>query len=466
VAEAVAEPNSVQRRWLSRPSALPYRRASGVVLVTLLIAAAELLGRPAWLDPAVFLPIAALAGAALGGMSAGVAAAAVGGLYLLLAGAQHDALVTFGSLGRVFGSLVASGLAIWVGEWIIARGDSERAAAAAAARRSDLVSEFAARMANEVAEQLPQALANGAADVLEADMAVLTVLDPPSGRHFVRATFGGGGSAVGVEVLPGVGITGQAIRDRRLVVTGAVDATTVNGLKRRLRGRSTDVHSMAAVAGLQQGRVIASLTIGRQGGEPFSRQEQHLLESVMSLTTLAVAGSLVRSEVEQGSPRDPLTGLYNRPYLDATLEQILALRRRTSPEARPPLSMIMFDIDGFGQINERHGRQVGDQVLRAVATLLRQRFRASDIVARVGGDSFFVVLNGATADITAEAAAHIRRQVRELTLSGARGEPLVVSISAGCALFHDGEKPESLFRSVEAALETARWSGPGAVVSI
>ncbi len=57
--------------------------------------------------------------------------------------------------------------------------------------------------------------------------------------------------------------------------------------------------------------------------------------------------------------------------------------------------MIMFDIDSFGLLNDRHGRQVGDAVLRAVATLLRQRFRASDIPARVGPDSFFVVLNGA-----------------------------------------------------------------------
>jgi len=128
--------------------------------------------------------------------------------------------------------------------------------------------------------------------------------------------------------------------------------------------------------------------------------------------------------------------------------------------------MIMFDIDSFAVINERQGRQVGDQVLRAVATLLRQRFRASDVIARVGSDSFLVVLNGATGDTASEAAAQIRRQVRELNIANARGEPVVVSISAGCALLHDGDQADALFRSVEAALETARWSGSGAVVSI
>jgi diguanylate cyclase (GGDEF)-like protein len=128
--------------------------------------------------------------------------------------------------------------------------------------------------------------------------------------------------------------------------------------------------------------------------------------------------------------------------------------------------MIMFDIDSFRLLNERHGRQVGDAVLRAVATLLRQRFRASDIPARVGPDSFFVVLNGAPPEVAAEAAAQIRRQVRELSLSNDRGEPVVVSVSAGCAALREGQEPDVLFRAVEAALATARWSGPGAVVSL
>ena len=66
--------------------------------------------------------------------------------------------------------------------------------------------------------------------------------------------------------------------------------------------------------------------------------------------------------------------------------------------------MMMVDMDRLGQINDHHGREAGDGALRAVATMLRQRFRQSDIVARVGADAFFVVLNGATA-IAAEVAA-------------------------------------------------------------
>jgi diguanylate cyclase (GGDEF)-like protein len=180
------------------------------------------------------------------------------------------------------------------------------------------------------------------------------------------------------------------------------------------------------------------------------------------LVALAATGTLARREAVSDSPRDPVTGLYNRSYLEAALEQLIALRRREPVEARPPLSMVMFDIDAFATINERHGRHVGDHVLRSVATVLRQRFRASDIVARVGDDSFVVVLNGADSEIAAETAAQIRRQVRELSLSNSSGEAVSVTLAAGYAIYREGDQVEELYRSAETALETGRWATPAA----
>jgi len=357
---------------------------------------------------------------------------------------------------------VATAVTVWIAFRIERGGNAQRRAAAAAALRDDQMADLARRLASDSADEMSNELVDGAAQLLSADMAVLTVLDPSSGRHYVRATRGGGGSAVGVEVTPGVGITGQAIRDQRLVVSGA-DPTSLTGLQRRLDGGS-GAHSMAAVPGLQAGRVITSITVGRGDGSPFDAADQHALEQIGALAALAIAVSLARSEAEEGKPREALTGLFNRAYLDAALEQTVALRRRTAPDKRPPLAMIMFDIDGLAGINERHGRQAGDQVLRAVATLLRQRFRASDIVAR-SGDSFFVVLNGASSDTAEEAAALIRRRVSELHIVDARGVPVVVSISAGCAVMQDGDTSESLIHSVEAALKSEREPSPEGTAS-
>ena len=105
----------------------------------------------------------------------------------------------------------------------------------------------------------------------------------------------------------------------------------------------------------------------------------------------------------------------------AALDQFLALRRRMAAEERKPLAMLMVDVDHLELINDRHGRDVGDAALRAVAAVLRQRFRNSDVVARAGTDEFVVVLAGATTEIAGEVATQICRQVDELELADNRG---------------------------------------------
>jgi diguanylate cyclase (GGDEF)-like protein len=429
------------------------RVALGVALGVGLVAGIEILGRPQGLEPVALVTVLVLAATVVGGYVSGGIVASIGIgyaalYYLALSGAG-------GGVVRV--ALTAAGAVAAVALTGALQRRVERSRASEANHRAlaSRVQEFTTIVANEPPETMPEAIVQGTARLLGIDMCVLTLLDPQTGRHFVRAARGGGGgSAVGVEVIPGVGVTGQALRERRPVL--AIPTS---------RGRGAT--AVAAVPALQGGRVIAILTIGRADASgAFGADDVAALDLVAPIVTLAVSGSLQRQEMEQGSPRDAQTGLYTRAYLDAALEQLLALRRRSAPTERPPLSMIMFDIDSFPLLSERHGRQVADTALRAVATLLRQRFRASDILARTGPTSFFAVLNGANAEVAAEAAAHVRRQVRELNLTNSRGEPVVISISAGCSMFHDGDRPETLFRSVEAALETARWSGPGAVVSI
>jgi diguanylate cyclase (GGDEF)-like protein len=223
-----------------------------------------------------------------------------------------------------------------------------------------------------------------------------------------------------------------------------------------------------AVPALNAGSVVATLTLGRASVDrAFTDDEKALLEAVAPLIGTVVANALLRGQLREASLIDPLTGLYNRAYLDAALEQLLALRRRLPAAERNDLSLIMFDIDGFRALNERHGQAVGDQVLRALAALLRQRFRASDTLARVGGDAFVVVLDGANQQAAVEAAGQVRAQLREMALGDERGNALRVSVSAGCAMFRDeAARSETILRTVEAALDTARWSGPGAVVAI
>ena len=427
------------------PSALPVGPLAAFAMAAGMVVLVELTGRSVGVEPGMLLPLVVAAAAFVAGLTGGLIAGALGGAYTVLYYSQPTWVGSGGGVPHAIATLTAAALAAWFIMRLRERFDAYRASEASQAEFVERVIALTDRLAHEPFDSMPDVLAMGAASLLDADMAVLTILDPPTGRHFVRAVHGGSGSALGVEVLPGVGITGEAIRQRQVVLAGAA----------------------AALPALQAGRVIATITLGRsERKRAFGEGERKLLEGILPVVTLAAAGTLARREGDEGSPRDSITGVYNHAYLDAAMEQLLALRRRTAPTDRVPLTMLMFDVDNFRSVNERYGRPVGDNVLRAVATLIRQRFRASDIIARVGNDSFFVVLNGADPDIAAEAAAQIRRQVRDLKMFGLRGEPVVVSVSAGCALYRDGDQPDAIFRSVETALETARWSGPGAAVSI
>jgi len=86
--------------------------------------------------------------------------------------------------------------------------------------------------------------------------------------------------------------------------------------------------------------------------------------------------------------RDPLTGLYNRRFFDESLAQNIEVARRYGRE----LSLVLFDLDGFKQVNDNYGHQAGDEVLKMFSKILQETARKADIVCRIGGDEFAVIL--------------------------------------------------------------------------
>jgi two-component system, cell cycle response regulator len=104
---------------------------------------------------------------------------------------------------------------------------------------------------------------------------------------------------------------------------------------------------------------------------------------------------------------DPLTGAYNRRYL---MEQLPRELDRASRYGRP-IAAIMCDVDHFKKINDTHGHQVGDAVLRSFVAIIRKTIRGTDWVARYGGEEFVIVLPETNAANGVRAADHIREQV-------------------------------------------------------
>jgi len=163
----------------------------------------------------------------------------------------------------------------------------------------------------------------------------------------------------------------------------------------------------------------------------------------------------LQSELREQAIRDKLTGLFNRRYLQETLARELSLADRRSL----PLAIIMLDVDRFKAVNDNYGHSAGDDVLRALGSLLTARTRASDVACRYGGDEFMLAMPGMPRDTALERAEHIRLAFSQLLFRGQKGE-FAVTLSGGVASYpEDGDCDEALVRSVDAALYAAKHAG-------
>jgi diguanylate cyclase (GGDEF)-like protein/PAS domain S-box-containing protein len=122
--------------------------------------------------------------------------------------------------------------------------------------------------------------------------------------------------------------------------------------------------------------------------DAFSEDDTRLLELLLGHTAAAIKRIRLQDELKEQAIHDPLTGLHNRYYLGRALAQEVKRSKRYNH----CMAFLMIDVNRFKEINDRYGHQVGDEVLKEVAVLLRESVRETDIVVRYGGDEFLVVL--------------------------------------------------------------------------
>jgi diguanylate cyclase (GGDEF)-like protein len=172
---------------------------------------------------------------------------------------------------------------------------------------------------------------------------------------------------------------------------------------------------------------------------------------------------LVAAEVRQRefANRDPLTGVGNRRYFDATMKA--ELERRTRPFGRreldpSPLALLILDLDDFKGVNDHHGHQVGDAVLGAATARIHSVLRSTDTLARIGGDEFAIIAPGAHG----EGAARMAEAARSAVGLGEAGDELpTLSASIGWAVFpDDGQDFETLMRSADDRMLRSKHADP------
>ncbi len=173
--------------------------------------------------------------------------------------------------------------------------------------------------------------------------------------------------------------------------------------------------------------------------------------------------ALVRSEAfhREESVRDHLTGLFNRRYLEETLDRELLRATRSSAS----VGLLLMDVDNFKQFNDESGHAAGDAILRELGSLLLANFRGEDISCRFGGDEFTVVMPDATREASRQRAEHLARQISRfhIPFEGQLLEPITLSI--GVSSFpEDGSDREALLKAADLALYRAKREGPGLVL--
>jgi diguanylate cyclase (GGDEF)-like protein/PAS domain S-box-containing protein len=166
------------------------------------------------------------------------------------------------------------------------------------------------------------------------------------------------------------------------------------------------------------------------------------------------------SLLSEQSVRDDLTGLFNRRYMEETLERELlrASRRNLS------IGIIMLDVDDFERFNDTHGRRAGDALLFHLGGLLQSQVRGEDTPSRSGGDDFTIILSDASQKVTRKRAEWISKLVRHTHFAG---QPLEnITFSLGVAVFpQDGSTGATVLQAAEHALRRAKYEGRSRVVA-
>ncbi|HEX4651895.1 MAG TPA: GGDEF domain-containing protein [Granulicella sp.] len=181
-----------------------------------------------------------------------------------------------------------------------------------------------------------------------------------------------------------------------------------------------------------------------------------LINEMVELAAMAIAGLNLRAKLENQSIRDGLTNLFNRHFLEIALERELQRATRSGE----PLAVLMIDVDHFKAFNDLFGHEAGDLVLRELAGCLQSTVRAEDIVCRYGGEEFVILLPEITRERAMEAAERLRQRVSMMRLE-LRGEPLrQISISVGLATYPDlASDAVDLLRMADRALYQAKRAG-------
>jgi diguanylate cyclase (GGDEF)-like protein len=244
------------------------------------------------------------------------------------------------------------------------------------------------------------------------------------------------------------------ILDATVEATSALGGTaTIGGEPVASIGSGAGSHALVLVLAEEPGEEMEVRLQPPPGG--FGPETEALASSIATQGRIALENARLHRTVEQQALTDDLTGLANRRrFMQALGEEV-----RRGERFATRFGIVLFDLDDFKQINDRHGHEAGDLVLQGVTTVIQSNLRDVDLAVRLGGEEFAVLVPEADLEGARLVAERIRSGLHETPTEIAPGQHVVVTASFGLACYPENETPLELLRAADSALYRAKAEG-------
>jgi two-component system, cell cycle response regulator len=299
-----------------------------------------------------------------------------------------------------------------------------------------------------------EAAVKAARDMTRPDFAAITVYDEKGGGHVVRAALGEGGVGPGARFGANGGLVDAVVRSGQpLPYRGEAE-----GKSHVVFGPELPSPSWASVLvvplALREG-ALGTLVVGARRRSAFGDTVRPALEALARHVAVSLADARNVRKLEELATTDGLTGLLNKRALLEAAESKLAAAARFGR----PLSVVVADIDHFKKVNDVHGHDVGDIVIKELGAVFARVKRSTDSVARFGGEEFVALCEQTDGPGALLLAERIREELKRASFSTPSG-PLKVTCSVGVATCPGaGRDWEALFKAADEALYVSKRSG-------
>jgi len=253
----------------------------------------------------------------------------------------------------------------------------------------------------------------------------------------------------------GVGITGYAVENQEAVLSNRADQ---DPRVHSVPGTPLEPEAMMCIPLVSREKVKGCLNIYREGEDAtFSDEEFELAQRFGDAAALAIDNAKLLSILDQQALTDALTGLYNHRHFQERLRSELERASRS----KDATALLLLDIDDFKKVNDIYGHSMGDKILVALAEVLKETVRASDVPCRIGGEEFAVILPSCDAGDALGLATRLLNNFAELDFEEVGGLSVSLGISQGP---EHAMNPRELLTYAEAAMLTAKAKGGNRVI--